>query len=99
MNRFAVALACAFAASTVPALADPPCVNTFIVQQAVQQQMNNQLQTEAMNLQTAQQQTQGSLALQMQQQAAMQQYLLLQQQMQLIELRNYLQTHKQHKKH
>lgn len=83
----AAILAGAFGIAPLTALADTsPLVNRVIVDQALQQQMQNQLNVQQMQLQTQQDLTRTNLQAQMQQQSLQMQFLLLQQQMELLKI-------------
>jgi hypothetical protein len=88
MKTYAAALA-VFALAALPfcASADTsPLVNRVIVSNALQQQLQNQLNVQQLNLQQQQELLHSNLQNQMQQNAASMQYLLLQQQLFLLRL-------------
>ena len=81
-------LLCAAALFPVQTLADThPAVNRVIVQQSLQNQMQNQLNTQQTQLQTQQDAARASIQYQTQQQMLQLQYLLLQQQLEVMHLR------------
>ncbi|HET6896619.1 MAG TPA: hypothetical protein VFH72_14640 [Candidatus Baltobacteraceae bacterium] len=87
-------LAAAFAALPLAASADTsPLVNRVIVDQALQQQMQNQLNTQQTQLQTQRDLTRANLQSQMQQQQLQMQYLLLQQQIELLKIQQRATAH------
>ena len=97
MNTLLAAVAaCALAAVPLAAAADTsPLVNRVIVDQALQQQMQNQLNTQQTQLQTQQDITRANLQGQMQQQQIQMQYLLLQQQIELLKIQQRARLHAQ----
>jgi hypothetical protein len=96
-----------FAALTVAAIALPslsradtsPLVNRVIVQQALQQQMQTQLNTQAVQLQTQQDVTRAAIQGDLQQQILQLQYLELQQQLNLMKLQVHARALHSSKKH
>lgn len=95
MKKYAVAVAAAaMLALPLSAHADTsPLVNRVIVNQALQQQMQNQLDTQQTQLQIQQDQMRSNLQSQLQQNAATLQYLLLQQQLRLLDLQQRSHKH------
>ena len=95
MNKYAAMLAAAaFLALPLSAYADTsPLVNRVIVNQALQQQMQNQLDTQQAQLQTQQEQMRANLQSQLQQNTMTLQCLLLQQQLDLLKLQQRSHKH------
>jgi opacity protein-like surface antigen len=87
MKSIAVAVASLAFLAPLAAQADTsPLVNRVIVQQALQQQMQNQLNLQASQLQAQQDFTRAALQAQMQQEILQLQYLQLQQQLNLVRI-------------
>jgi vacuolar-type H+-ATPase catalytic subunit A/Vma1 len=98
----AALLAGACAALPLTASADTsPLVNRVIVDQALQQQMQNQLNTQQTQLQTQRDLMRANLQSQMQQQQLQMQYLLLQQQIELLKIQQRARAHSSvsHRRH
>lgn len=95
MKKYAAALAAAaLLALPLSASADTsPLVNRVIVNQALQQQMQNQLDAQQAQLRAQQEQMRANLQSQMQQNAMTLQYLLLQQQLELLKLQQRAHKH------
>jgi len=92
--------ACALTAVPLTALADTsPLVNRVIVDQALQQQMQNQLNTQQTQLQTQQDLMRANLQGQMQQQQIRMQYLFLQQQIELLKIQERAHPHARSHRH
>jgi hypothetical protein len=86
----AAVLFCAIAALPLAAPADTsPLANRIIVNQALQQQMQNQLNTQQTQLQTQQDITRANLQNQLQQENLQLQYNLLQTQLELLRLQQH----------
>ncbi len=86
-RSFAAALIAAAFLLPVAVRADvSPRVNRVIVTQALQQQMQNQLNTQAVRLESQQNLSRANLQAQMQQQLLQTQYLELQQQLNLMKI-------------
>ena len=95
MRKYAAWLAAAaFLALPLSAYADTsPLVNRVIVNQALQQQMQNQLDTQQAQLQAQQEQMRANLQSQLQQNTMTLQCLLLQQQLDLLKLQQRSHKH------
>lgn len=88
MKSLVAAALFAAALSPAAALSDThPFVNRIIVQQALQQQMQTQLQAQQTQLQTQQDAARANVQTQLLKESAQAQYLLLQQQLLLQQLR------------
>jgi hypothetical protein len=93
----AFALAAAVCALPLSARADTSTlVNRVIVSQALQQQMQNQLNAQQIRLQSAQDLTRANLQGQLQTQNAQIQYILLEQQLQLLQIEQRERAHSSH---
>lgn len=103
MKKYAAALAAAaILALPLTARADTsPAVNRVILNQALQQQMQNQINTQQTQLETQQNQLRANVQSQMQQNNAALQYILLEQQLELIKIEQRAHTHSSssHKTH
>jgi ABC-type transport system involved in Fe-S cluster assembly fused permease/ATPase subunit len=93
----AFALAAAICAVPLSVRADTSTlVNRVIVNQALQQQMQNQLNVQQIRLQSQQDLTRANLQGELQAQSAQLQYILLEQQLQLLQLRQRARVHSSH---
>ncbi|HLI96373.1 MAG TPA: hypothetical protein VKT72_09840 [Candidatus Baltobacteraceae bacterium] len=101
MKKYAAALiAFALAALPLATQADPSMrVNRVIVSNALQQQLQNQLNVQQTQLQLRQNLQQLNLQTQMQQNSSTMQYLLLQQQIYLLRLEQIQERALQHSSH
>lgn len=85
--RTVLALALLAALSSTAAYADTgPLVNRVIVNQALEQQLQNQLNVQQIQLQTQQDLMRANLQTQLQQQSMQLQYILLEQQLELLKI-------------
>lgn len=87
----------AFAAPVVASADTSPLVNRVIVNQTLQQQLQNQLNLQANQLQNAQDLTRANLQLQLQNQQQLMQFLELQQEINLLNARQRAVSSKSHK--
>lgn len=101
MIKYAAALAAAsMLALPLAASADTsPLVNRVIVSQALQQQMQNQLNTQQTQLQSQREALRANLQSQLQQNTATLQYILLEQQLELLKLPQRARAHSQRGRH
>jgi hypothetical protein len=100
MKRLVAIFACFAFLAPLAARADTsPLVNRVIVQQALQQQLQNQLNTQATQLQAQQDLSRATLQAQMQQDLLQLQYLELQQQLNLMKIQTRAVSPRAHKPH